>query len=176
MTPGLKTILNFGACIGLMDFIVFLILYLAGYNPTGPGVVSSILTIILMVWGVKSYRIYQKENYISYLDAFLMLMGIALSGALLFGLFEGAFGLFIDDSIVEMKINQAAEDLGAWSKLMGREWYERNLSELEARRTSINLGIVILSELQIKSLYAFFFSFIVAFFIRKQKPFFEETN
>jgi len=177
MTQGLKTILNFGAYIGLADFIIFLILYLSGFNPLGPASwLGAIFPVILMVYGAKVYRVYCMDGYMNYGKSFSTILSIGIAGAILFGIMVYMFGTIIDPSIVEMKINEAVEIFEKLRKMMGDDWYEKNLALVANEiHDKMNMGSIVRDDVTSKFLGALLVAFVASFFVRKSKPFFDET-
>lgn len=178
MTQGLKTILNFGAYIGLADFAIFLMLYLSGFNPLGPASwIGAIFPIILMIYGVKVYRIYCTDGYMTYGKSFSNILSIGIAGATLFGILVYMFGMLIDPNIVEMKINETIDVFEKLRKMMGDDWYEKNLAQIANDvRNKMTIGSIVRDDITSKFFGALLTALIASFFMRKQKPFFEEPQ
>jgi hypothetical protein len=176
MTQGLKTILNFGAYIGLADFIVFLILFLSGFNPLGPASwLGAAFPVLLMIYGAKIYRLHCTDGYMTYGKAFSTILSIGIAGACLFGILVYMFGVLVDSSIVEMKINETVEVFEKLRGMMGDDWYEKNVAELAGDiHNKMTVSSIVRDDVTSKFLGALLVAFIASFFVRKPKPFFEE--
>ena len=160
--------LNNGSIAGVASFVFFLLFHYAGFNPFGA--ISYIvlwLPFLFSYFTIKTIRDEQMEGYISYGQAFVKSGMMIFVWASLSGMLVYLFGFLVDDSWVEIFINQSLKDLEPAAEFLGEDLIESAVKAIE-ESTVFSLAW---SDFQTKALGGLVVSFIMAAFLYKKPPF-----
>jgi hypothetical protein len=152
---------------GLSLFLVFVILYFAGFNPIG-GIswVGAWIPLVFIVIATKYIRDQILGGYISYGAAFRTGLLAVFFSSLLYALLIYVFGRLIDDSIVVMyqeEIRKSAEEAQA---LLSEKMIDQVLEEAE----NVTMSSIALNDFTGKMTGGIIVSLITAAFLMRKKP------
>lgn len=162
----------------MVSFALFLVYYyILGMNPLG-GIswLSFWVPLVFIYLGMKYYRMEEKEGYLTYGEGFRAGVIITFIYASLSGMLIYLLGWTIDPGFVELYREESlmalAETKEYIIRFTGREEYETALKEIE----NVGVGSLAFGDFANKSLGGFVLSLIIAAFMRKPRPVFEDTN
>ena len=166
----IRTPLNFGSIAGICSFVIFLLLYIAGYNPLGNlSWVAAWIPVVFIILGIKKHRNSNLEGFISYGQALGMGCLITLVFASFFGILVYIFGVLIDPGIVEMSKQEVLESMEKASEqlpqVFGEEMYDKMLDQIE----DISISSMALSEFTNKLIWGVMISLVSAAFLKHNK-------
>jgi hypothetical protein len=172
-----RTPLNYGSIAGLISFGIFLLIYVMGKNPLGNMSLLGIWVPVVFIYlGIKKHRDTFFKGYISFGQAFGQGALTSFIYASLFAILVYIFGIFVDDTIVDLFITEAIQAMdqvsGMLSEEMYNEMYDKFIEELEG----ITLSAISLSEFRSKLIWGIIISLVVAAFLKKKKSVFEEEE
>jgi hypothetical protein len=169
-----KITLNFGSLAGIAYTVLFVVYYFLGINPLGnAGLLSTIFIAIVIYLAIKKTREEVYGGYITY--------GQALSTGVLTGFIYASFcgiinyiflNYFFTDVFINHKeflFQEMVPQLENMEKLLGEAATDKFLEELE-KMSETNFAF---SDFQGKFLGGLIVSLITAFFMKRNKPFFD---
>lgn len=173
----MRTALQYGAYSGLSCFAFFLLLYYSGHNPLGKwSWLGAWIPIVFIAVGTKHFRDVVLDGYINYGKALSIGTLISAAAAITFSLLVYCFGSVIATSLAEMQFNDAVNTLEKGKDILGEEWYEKTMTQLEESKNTITTASIAFNDFFSKSLGGFIVSLIVAAFYKREKPFFEKSD
>ncbi len=164
---------QFGGMMGVINFILFLLLYIMGFNPLGNASwLGAWIPVLVICISTKSYRENELEGFITYWQAYRTGFLTAVAGGLLSALLIFIFCTIYDNSIVEDFKNQTLTQMEMvetqMKSMLGSNMYEQTIQSYE----SITTQTVASGEFFNKVLCGIFVSLITAAVYKRDKPFF----
>jgi hypothetical protein len=170
--PVLRTALNYGAGIGISCFVVFLLIYFAGFNPLGNASwLGAWIPVVFICLSTRHFREQETEGFIGYGNAFRIGLLTAMAGALLFALIIYLFGTLIDSNLVTLYKNDVVEQLEQTKAFLGDSLYEKMMENVnQTTMFSISSG-----DFFTKCIGGLIVSLITAAVYKKDPPVFKEN-
>lgn len=160
--------LNNGSIAGVASFAFFLLFHFAGFNPFGTiSYVVIWLPFLFSYLTIKAIRDEQMEGYITFGQAFIKSSTMVFVWASLSGMLIYLFGFLVDDSWVEVFINQSLKDLEPAAEILSESMIENAVKAIE-ESTVFSLAW---SDFQTKAIGGLIVSLIMAGFLNKKPPF-----
>lgn len=152
---------------GLSLFLVFILLYFAGFNPLG-GIswIGAWIPLVFIVIATKFIRDQVMGGFISYGIAFRTGLLTVFFSSLLYVLLVYVFGRLIDDSIVVMyqeEIRKSAEEAQA---ILSDKMIDQVLEEAE----NVTMSSIALNDFTGKMTGGIIISLITAAFLMRKQP------
>jgi hypothetical protein len=167
-----KSSMNYGALLGLALVIYSLILWMLDLSTSRSlGYVSYLIIIAGLFLGMKMFRDQESGGFITYGRALGLGVMISLFAAIISGFFGYIFFKFLDPGMIEKIALMAEEQL-----------YERGMPEeqiemaLNAQKMFMKPGFLAITSFIGYVFMGFIFSLIIAIFVKKDAPPFEQTS
>lgn len=160
--------IHYGGITGASVFAVFLILYLAGFNPLGNASwIGAWIPIVMIARSVKMYRDHECEGFITYGSAFRMGLTTAILGGLLSALLIFIFCTLIDNTVVDQFKSDALAQLEQMETQFKGLLSEATYDKLVEDYNKIDVKTIAMSEFMSKSFSGFILSLIIAAIYKK---------
>jgi len=180
----LKTAIKFGTITGLGNIAFFFLLYFMGKNPLGNWSWLGVwIPILLIVLGTKEHRNKDLGGYMNYRRGLGMGMMITLFTAILFSMFVYTFGNFFDANILQMQKDEITtgmqaidENKDAMIKIIGEDKYDKSMEAMQKSHDTMTMALVSMGQFEIKLFGGFIISLIVAAFVKKKRPLFDDLT
>lgn len=170
-SPQLRASMMYGTYSGLSSFLLFIIIYVIGKNPLGAlSLMGFWIPILFIILGIQNHRDKDLEGFISYGRALGTGVLITLFLAILFSVLAYAFLTFVATGILEVHKAEMIEGMDRVKKIFGESINDKVLEEIE----NITFGKIAFGDFQNKVSGGVLTSLIVAAFLRKSKPIFDQ--
>ena len=178
-----KRVMNYGAILGLIVVLVKIFLYLLDIQPTGVksnlflGVLYIALYVGILMSIGKHYRDKFSEGYLSYAQSLRLLVFVIFFGSIIVSFWEFILIKYIDPELPLRIMEETRTNLEEFMLRNGTDEarIDQTLRMLDGEVEPPNLGSFVTSIFW-RTFLGFILSLILAIFIRREKPMFEENN
>jgi hypothetical protein len=131
-----KSSVNYGAMSGLSCFAVFILIFLMGFNPLGPGSWFAVwIPPLFIYFAIRYYRNHLLGGVMKFGEGFWAGLFTAFSGALLYSLLIVIFGKIIDpdlmDNFKEAMLRDFDQNEKMMRDIMGDRMFEIGIEEIK---------------------------------------------
>ena len=173
INPGaslLKNAINLGALTGMVLAVLQMIFLVSGFGEnSGLQWVLYIILIVSISWGARMYRDRVNEGYLSYGESLGFGVVLSLGAALIYGFAFYLYMKYLDPTYTQVILEKMELSL-----------YESEMQEdqiktvMDLYKTFFGPGLFAFSMVFSYGLMGFFVSLIISFFVKNDKPMFEE--